>query len=239
MHTNAKWGVAGLVLGVAVALTLPSIAQDPEASNGSTDRAVTVSGTATIRSDPDEATVTLGVVTHAVTAEASMRDNAKRMEQVIAALRRVGVAADELATAWINLYPRYDDAGNTIIGYTAENQVHATVRDMDAIGRVIDAAIDAGANLTSGISFGLSDENQGVEDALADAVADARSKAEVLAAATGAQLGAVVRISEAGAPSPQPLYRDFAVAEAASAVPPVETPTIERQVSVTVTWALI
>ena len=239
MRGNARWGVAGLVLGAAVALTLPSIAQSSETSIGPAERTVTVSGTATIRSDPDEATVTLGVVTHAVSAEAAMRDNAKRMQEVIEALRGAGVAPDDIATAWINLHPRYDDAGNTIIGYTAENQVHATVRDMDGIGRVIDAAIDAGANLTSGISFGLSDESRGVEDALADAVADARSKAEALAVATGAQLGSVVRIVEAGASGPQPLYRDFAVAEAASAVPPIETPTIETQVSATVTWALV
>jgi len=239
MKGTAKWGIAGLLLGVVVALTLPSIAQDPEEADGVAERTVTVSGTATISSDPDEATVTLGVVTNALTAEAAMRDNAKRMEDVIAAIRRAGVAADDVATAWVNLYPRYDDAGVTIVGYTAENQVNATVRDMDSIGEVIDAAIAAGANLSSGISFGLSDESQGVEAALADAVADARSKAEALAAATGAQLGVVVQVVESGTPAPSPLYRDYAVAEAASAAPPIETPTIERQVSVSVTWALV
>jgi hypothetical protein len=239
MKGTAKWGIAGLLLGVVVALTLPSIAQDPEEADGVAERTVTVSGTATISSDPDEATVTLGVVTNALTAEAAMRDNAKRMQDVIAAIRRAGVAADDVATAWVNLYPRYDDAGLTIVGYTAENQVNATVRDMDSIGEVIDAAIAAGANLSSGISFGLSDESQGVEAALADAVADARSKAEALAAATGAQLGVVVQVVESGTPVPSPLYRDYAVAEAASAAPPIETPTIERQVSVSVTWALV
>lgn len=239
MKGTTKWGIAGVVLGLVVALTLPSIAQDPEDADGIADRTVTVSGTATISSNPDEATVTLGVVTNAQTAEAAMRDNAKRMEDVIAAVRRSGVAADDVATAWVNLYPRYDDAGITIVGYTAENQVNATVRDMDSIGEVIDAAIDAGANLSSGIAFGLSDDSQGVEAALADAVADARSKAEALAAATGAQLGVVVQVVESGTPSPSPMYRDYAVAESVGGAPPIETPTIERQVSVSVTWALV
>ena len=240
MKGTTKWGIAGLVLGLVVALTLPSIAQDPEDVDGVADRTVTVSGTSTISSDPDEATVTLGVVTNAVTAEAAMRDNAKRMEDVIAAVRRAGVAADDVATAWVNLYPRYDDAGIAIVGYTAENQVNATVRDMDSIGTVIDAAIDAGANLSSGIAFGLSDESQGVEAALADAVVDARSKAEALAAATGAQLGVVVQVVESGTPFPSPtMYRDYAVAESVAGAPPIETPTIERQVSVSVTWALV
>jgi len=240
MKRNTMWGLVGLALGVAVALTLPSLAQDASPEPGTMERTVTVSGTATIRSDPDEATVTLGVRTQAITAEAAMRDNANRMNDVIQAIRREGVAADDIATAWVSLYPQYDDAGITIVGYVAENQVYATVRNMDAIGTVIDAAIEAGANLSSGITFGLSEENAGVEEALADAVEDARSKAEALADSTGTQLGAVITVAEGGGTSPEPLYRDYAVAEAAAAgAPPIETPTIETQVSVSVTWELL
>ncbi|HEX5949474.1 MAG TPA: SIMPL domain-containing protein [Actinomycetota bacterium] len=240
MKGNAKWGSAGLALGVTVALMLPSLAQSSDPEPGAMERTVTVSGTAAITSDPDEAVVTLGVQTQAQTAEAAMRDNANRMNEVIQAVRREGVAADDVATAWINLYPRYDDNGNAIVGYTAENQVNVTVRAMDDIGTVIDAAIEGGANLSSGIAFGLSDESAGAEDALAEAVADARSKAEALAAASGAQLGAVVSVVESGAPSPPVMYRDYAVAEAATVAgaPPVETPTIETEVGVTVTWEL-
>jgi len=239
MKVNAKWGLAGVALGIAVALTLPSLAQDASPQPGTMERTVTVSGTATITSDPDEATVTLGVRTQALTAEAAMRDNANRMNDVIQAVRRSGVAADDVATAWINLYPQYDDAGVTVVGYVAENQVNATVRNMDAIGSVIDAAIGAGANLSSGISFGLSDSSQGVEGALADAVADARSKAVALADAAGAQLGAVVTVSETGSVQPPIAYRDYGVTADAAGAPPVETPTIETQVGVTVTWELI
>lgn len=240
MKGNTKWGLAGVVLGVTVALMVPSLAQTSDPEPGTTERTVTVSGTATIASDPDEAVVLLGVQTQAQTAEAAIRDNANRMNDVIQAVRRAGVAADDVATAWIDLYPRYDDNGMTIVGYSAENQVNVTVRAMDDIGRVIDAAIDAGANLSSGISFGLSDESAGAEDALADAVGDARSKAEALAAASGAQLGAVVSVVETGAPTPPVMYRDYAVAEAATAAgaPPVETPTIETEVGVTATWEL-
>lgn len=241
MKANTRWGIAGVALGVAVALTLPSLAQTSAPEPGTMERTVTVSGTATIRSEPDEAVVTLGVRTDALTAEAAMRDNANRMNDVIQAVRREGVAADDIATAWINLYPRYDDSGISVVGYTAENQVNVTVRAMDGIGGVIDAAIDAGANLSSGISFGLSDDGVGAESALADAVKDARSKAAALAEATGAQLGAVVTVVETGAPTPPVAYRDYAYAEdaAMAGAPPVETPTIETEVGVAVTWELI
>jgi uncharacterized protein YggE len=230
--------MAGLVLGLAVALTLPVLAQDSSPEPGTLERTVTVSGVATIRSAPDQAVVTLGVQTQGATAEEAMASNADSMNDVLAALRDEGIGSNDLATAWINLYPNYSDSGLTIVGYTAENQVYVTVRDMDRIGRVIDRAVEAGANLTSGISFSVSEENEGLDQALQEAVANARDKAEVLAGASGAQLGAVVQVSEVSAPSPSPLYRDYAVAEAGAA-PPIEAPTLETQVSVTVVWELL
>ncbi|GIV00992.1 MAG: hypothetical protein KatS3mg014_2607 [Actinomycetota bacterium] len=232
MATDLRGGLAGLALGVAVALALPTFAQSPGPEPGTGQRTVTVSGTATIRSQPDEATVTLGVQTRALTAEAAMRDNAERMREVIAAVRDARVVADDIATDWVSLYPQYDEQGIGVQGYVAENQVSVTVRSMQTVGRVIDAAVEAGANLTSGISFGLSDEAAGLERALGEAVEDARSKALALAEATGAELGAVVSISETGAPGPIPVYRDLGVAEGAAGAPPIEPPTIETQVSV-------
>jgi uncharacterized protein YggE len=238
MAGNLKGTLVGIALGVAVALALPTFAQSPSPGPGAAQRTVTVSGTATVRSQPDEATVTLGVQTRAMTAEAAMRDNAERMRRVIAAVRAEGVAADDIATAWVSLYPQYDEPGIGVQGYVAENQVTVTVRTMQAVGRVIDAAVGAGANLTSGITFGLSDQGAGLERALGEAVEDARRKALALAEASGAQLGAVVSVSETGAPGPLPVYR-FGVAEAAPAAPPIEPPTIQTQVSVTVTWELV
>jgi len=238
MNRRTTWGIAGLVLGLAAALTLPTFAQtDPPSPEPDTDRrTVTVSGSAIVRSAPDEAVVTLGVQTQAGTAEEAMAQNAERMGQVIRALLDQGLREEDLATSYLSLYPRYADSGLTVVGFTAENQVTATVRDLGRVGRMIDRAVEAGANLTGGISFRLSGENEAADRALADAVADARGKAELLASAAGASLGQVVSISEAGAPTPPPVYYDVAVD--AEARTPVLPPQLETQVSVTVTWAL-
>lgn len=239
MKPNAKWGVAGLILGIAVAITLPTVAQEPPPSETQAfDRTVSTSGVAIVRSSPDEALVTLGVRTDAPTAEEAMQTSAERMSDVVGALLDAGLDEDDLATASINLYPRWDNTGTTVDGFTAENQLTATVRDLDRVGAIIDRAVAAGANLTSGITFRISNDNGAADRALTEAVDDARRKAELLAAAGGAELGAVVSITEISSASPPPvIYAEAAIA--ADAVTPVLPPTLESQVIVSVVWALV
>lgn len=232
---------AGVVLGAIVALTLPSLAQDTGSpAPGNADRTVTVSGTATITAKPDEAVISLGVQTQANTAQAALADNATKMTALIAALTDKGIAKDDIATSYVSIYPTYGNNGMDITGYQAVNQVDVTVRDISKVGEVIDEAVKAGANLSNGITFKLSDENQGVNQALADAVANARSKAETLAGAGDAQLGQVVSIQEGSAGYTPPIYygRDMAASSAGAASTPIQPPTLETQVSVTVTWSL-
>lgn len=231
---------AGVVLGAIVALTLPSLAQDTGSpSPSTTQRSVTVSGTATIKASPDEAVISLGVQTQANTAEGALSQNAERMTAVFAALNDQGISKNDIATTSVSLYPTYGQSGMEITGYQAANQIDVTVHDMTKVGTIIDAAVGAGANLSNGITFKLSDASHGVDQALAAAVADARSKAEALATAGGAQLGQVMTIQETSASSTPPIFYDRGMASGAATVPtPVSPPTLETQVSVTVVWTL-
>jgi uncharacterized protein YggE len=238
MKPNAKWGIAGLALGLAVALTLPTIAQEsPSPEAQSLDRTVSTSGVAIVRSSPDEALVTLGVRTDAPTAQEAMETNADHMGDVVGALLDAGLDEGDLATASINLYPRWDDTGTAVVGFTAENQVTATVHDLDRVGAILDRAVKAGANIASGITFRVSNGNEAADRALAEAVADARRKAEILAAAADAELGAVMSITELSSSAQPPIvYAEAAVSD--GSVTPVLPPTLESQVSVTVVWSL-
>ena len=235
--------VAGVVLGAVVAMQLPSLAQDAGTDPAPTDRrTVTVSGTATIRSAPDQALVSLGVQTQANTAQGALQQNAERMTKVLAALAALGLTKDDLATSNVSLWPVYGNTGTDITGYQASNQVDVTVHDVTKAGEVIDAGVDAGANLTNGITFTLSDQNPALDRALADAVRDARGKAEIMANAGDASLGQVVTLVESSAPTYPPVYygRDMAVASSEGGAPtPIEAPTLESQVSVSVTWELV
>ncbi len=239
MTAKVSWGVAGLMLGLVAALAIPSFAQQsPSPSSGGSARTVTVTGSATISSSPDEAVITLGVQTQGQTAEGALQQNAAKMNAVMKAVLGDGVKQADIATVGVNLYPNYDSGGNVIVSYTAQNQVNVTVRDLSKVGAIIDDAVGAGANLSSGIQFQLSDQNQGVEKALADAVANAKAKAEALASAGGASLGQVVTITEGSAPRYPPVPFGLAAGRAADSTP-VSPGTIETQVSVTVVWSLV
>jgi uncharacterized protein YggE len=240
MKAKVSWGAAGLVLGLVVALALPSLAQSssPSPGTGGSGRTITVTGSTMIRSAPDQAIVTLGVQTQAPTAQGALQQNASRMNEVMKTILRDGVKSADIATAWVNLYPNYDRGGTAIVSYSAQNQIDVTVRDLSTVGSIIDDAVGAGANLSNGIHFQLSDQNQGVERALADAVANARAKAEALASASDASLGSVVTITEGSTPDypPIPFAADAGGAEAST---PISPPTLETQVTVSVVWSLV
>lgn len=231
--------VAGFLAGAVLALQVPSVAQD-NGGDETTERTITVNGTATITADPDEAVVTLGVRTQAERAQAAMDQTTRAMNEVLDALRELGLGDEDLATSLIELNPRYDDNGMNVIGYDATNQVEVTVRgDLALVGRVLDTGVDHGANVAGGIRFRVSDQNAGEDRALADAVTDARAKAETMAAAADAGVGQVVTIIEAGqGGQPGPYYAEAVSYAAADMAVPVEAPTIETEVAVTVTWAL-
>lgn len=239
MKPNAKWGITGLVLGLAVAIMLPTVAQEssPNPGTEASERTVSTSGVAIVRSAPDEALVTLGVHTDAQSAEEAMQANADRMEDVIRALIDAGLDQDDLATSMISLYPRWNETGSEVVGFTAENQITATVTNLDRVGAIIDGGVRAGANLAGGITFRVSNGNEAADRALTEAVADARRKAELLAATGDDELGAVLSITESGSSVPPPVFYGEGVA--ADMATPILPPTLETQVSVNVVWALV
>ena len=239
MKPNLKWGVSGVVLGLVVALASPTVAQEDSEEPLVRDRTVSTTGIAIIRSAPDEALVTLGVHTDADTAQQAMDRNAELMSDVILALLDAGLREDQLATATLSLWPRWGDSGQEVVGFTAENQITVTVRDLDRVGSLIDRAVEAGANLTSGITFRVSEDNAAADQALTAAVGDARRKAELLAQAGGAELGEVLTIAElsSGGISPPVVYAEAMAVDGAATQ--VLAPTLESQVSVSVIWALV
>ena len=120
------------------------------------------------------------------------------------------------------------------------NQVNVTIRDIDAVGDLLDAVVGAGANSIYGVQFFVDDPRPFSGEARTLAVEDATDKARQLAEATGMELGRVVSISE-GAVSPpiEPVMaRGGDEMSQAAMDTPIQAGTSQITVDVTMTFEL-
>lgn len=205
------------------------------------DPVVTVTGRGEVAAAPDEATVTVGVTTQAPEASVAMRDNAAAMGAVLAQLAGLGIAERDLQTTALSLQPRWDhrqteDGQPRITGFVATNMLTVRVRDLDALGAVLDTTLGEGANTLGGLTFGISDDRALRDEARRAAVADATEKARVLTEAAGVALGRIEAIVEGGGVGgPFPRARMDMAMEAAVPVAPGE---LTLDATVTITWSL-
>ncbi|ESR26929.1 SIMPL domain-containing protein [Lutibaculum baratangense] len=233
---------------LTAAVLAASLAAAPAWAQGDSarDRTIAVTGSAETGAAPDRATVTVGVVTEAATAESALERNNEAVRALIDTLKAQGVEARDLQTSGFSVSPQYvypprqndgSQEAPRIVGYTVSNNVSARLRQLDGIGAVLDASVKAGANQIHGISFDVSDADTLVDEARKQAFANARRKAELYAEAAGATLGAVVSISESTRRDQPPIPMMRMEAAKDSAVP-VETGEQTLGVQVEVTWTL-
>ena len=169
--------------------------------------ALTVSAFGEVKTAPDVATITLGVQTQGPTAADASASNAQRMNSMMAALRRAGIAERDIQTTGLSLNPQYVYEQNQpprLNAYNANNQVTVRVLDLARLGATLDAAVSAGANEVQGVSFGLRNPAATEDEARRRAVAALQAKSAVYAQATGTRVVRLVSLSEGGGYQPQP-----------------------------------
>ena len=230
-----------MIRSVAIALALllvagPSLAEERRPT-------ISLTGSGQVSVTPDIATIFVGVESQAETAAAALADNSQQAGQVIAALKDAGVVSPDIQTSNFSVSPIYNNrktlssGGPAVDGYRVTNQVIAKLRDLDALGDLLDVLVTSGANRIGGISFGVDDDAAALDPARALAVEDARHRAEVYAKAAGVELGPILAISEGGGhPGPQ----DFAIRARAemSMAAPVERGQSTISAQVTITWEI-
>lgn len=195
--------LAALTLVFAAA---PALAQDQAAA----PRRIVVTGDASAEAAPDRASFTAGVQAEARQARDAFAAASTAMARVLDALGAAGVASADLQTSELSVDPLWDDGAGgqrqpQVRGFVASNLVTVRVRDLPALGGLIDAASTAGANRFMGLSFDLADPAAPQAEARAAAVAEARAKADQLASAAGVRLGPVLSITEQGDGQPMPM----------------------------------
>jgi uncharacterized protein len=170
----------------------------PAAAAGAQEplRTISVTGEGSTRAANDTARVGFGVEARGATRPVALRRSSARLREVLAALRRLGVADPDLRTRGVRVDRRRDRRGRRLPGYIARGGVTATVRDVSRTGAIVDAAVAAGAASVSGPRFFIDDPNAALHRALVAAFRDARTKAAALAAEAGLTLGQTISIRE-------------------------------------------
>ena len=204
---------------------------------------LSVVGESTVRADPDIAYVTTGVQTRAQTAKQAQDDNTKRMTDLLAAVKRLGVKDEDLRTSGVSLQPQVNQrAPDQIDGYLATNGVTITVQDVKQVGAILDAAVAAGANQAGGVQFGIKDDTQIRQKALDGAVKAARTRADAIAGAAGMKIAGIQSLTDvssgAAPPVPQPRLAAGAVAADAAAPVPIQPGQLAVTARVQVVYTL-
>ena len=233
---------AQTIILMAVAVLIPSIA----AAQGTRDlpetgrQVITVTGEATASAQPDEVWIDLGVVTNASTAEQAASENAKKVEQVLAALRSELGRNASIRTVNYSLNPDYEappmprEGQPAPRGYVAANIVQIRTGELGKVGRLIDVAIRAGANSVHRVEFSLRDRSQPLTTALREATQKARTKAETIASALGVKIVRIIAVEEGGGRYPYPMASRMGF-DAAESATSIEAGTVDIMAMVTMT----
>lgn len=236
------------VAGIAAA-TLAQAACQAEAGAGAPVREpnrLHLQAVGEVRSAPDLATVTAGVVAEAKTAAAAMADQRARMTGVVEALKAAGVADKDIQTAGLDLSPVYtypdrsSDGSNEprITGYRASNRVTAVARDLTKVGPTLDALVAAGANTIDGISFGIEERDALEDQARRKAVAEILERAGLYADAADFRLGPILDMSEQAGFQPMPATFARSMAMESGGATPVEGGEMVVSVTVSATFEI-
>ncbi|MGE3832193.1 MAG: SIMPL domain-containing protein [Parvibaculaceae bacterium] len=234
----AALSVAGLA-GLALTSSNSAIAQETK----DMPRVIQITGHGEVRARPDLAIITIGVMTQGPTARDALESNTEAMERVFEGLRKQSIDSKDMQTTNFTISPRYDYGQNNngqapkLVGYDVVNSVVVTVRKIEALGRVLDAAVSDGSNQINGVMFSIADPEPLRDKARQAAVADADRKAKLYADAAKLTLGPVLTLSESGFQPPVPVMTKSLRADGASNVPIAEGEQM-LAVDVNITWEL-
>lgn len=203
----------------------------------STNFQVTGEGKASIK--PDSATVHAGVSVTGASSTVVQEQMNTKINQVITAVKALGIDAADIQTANYSVNPNYDYTSEPqrISGYIANTNLTIKVKDITKVNSVIDAATKAGATNVNNSGFDVADDSSARDEARKMAIADAKKKAQAIASQVGFRLGNITNYSESG-PSGQPRPYLMATDKAVggNVATQVEPGTNEVTVSVTLSY---
>lgn len=206
-------------------------------------RNLSVSGLGVVYLTPDIAYINVGVNTQRENASEAVKVNKEQTTAVIQAIKDFGVDAKDIRTTNFSIWsnPQYDEFGQVKgTNYSVDNTVNVTIRDLDKLGDLLDAAIQAGANSIYSIQFDVEDKTEANKQARILAVENAKTQALELAGAAGVELEEIQSISYFES-SPVPYFEGKGGgggADVANAAVPIQPGQLAISVSVNMVYGI-
>lgn len=140
------------------------------------------------------------------TAAEATTDATTKMNEIIKALKKLGIEDKDIKTSDYNLNPSYkwtEARGQELVGYEVYQNLTLKVRDLDKIGDVIARTTEQGANQVGNVSFTIDDEYELKNQAREMAIEKAKEKAELIAKQSGMKLGKIKSVYENTVSNPE------------------------------------
>ena len=162
-----------------------------------------VTGTGQVSMEPDLVILNLGVESMADTVADANGEAAQAMDGIMNTLMENGVEERDIQTHRFNVRPQYEwieieedgrrSNRRELVGYEVTNNLTAKIRDLEAVGSLIDEVIAAGGDATrfDGIRFTVEDTSEVMSQLREEAVQDAMEKAQQIADVAGVTLGSL------------------------------------------------
>ncbi len=161
--------------------------------NNDKDYTIKVWGEGSVTAKPDQAIISLGVVTKDKNVKSAKEENAILSNKVIKGLMKIGINEKDIETATYTINPMYDylDGKKILRGYEVKHIFKITIDDIAKVSEVIDVATESGTNVINYIRFEVSNPDVYYNQALEKAVINARKKGEVIARTLGVNINKI------------------------------------------------
>jgi len=237
LHIDKRIGF----LAIAASL-LGGLLFAPPSEAASPNRYITISADGTVKVTPDAVRVNAAVSTVSATSKEAAAAVATSAATVRAAFLANGVAAKDIATQSVTIYPEYNytqDKGQVLVGYRATQSFVVIIRNAGTAGVVVDAIVTAGGdNLQlNGVTPFVLDPGKAIVSARTAAVKNAKAKASSYALLLGIKLGKVNYLVENSSPVPYPPI--MAATKDSTGGTQIDLGLQDVTVSITVQWALL
>ena len=124
---------------------------------------VTVRIAESVRTPPDQASLTITTTESAPTAAEALEANQNETKELVQAIRDSGIPAKDIQTKGVTIRPNYDwemiggRRQQVQKGYIANNSIGVKTRDIDRLPALLDTVTKAGADQLQGPSFQIAD----------------------------------------------------------------------------------